>query len=179
MRSSTAMALIVGAAGGVVSSVKSTGSLGEPGFPARSVMTAVRLLGPSLPRSPDATVKSTWPACTSAGCSVTRLGEPKACPPRKSSTWSPATASEPAVGSVTRKTVLCASAAFMRPSARSAVPPPTTNSASPGAAGAVVSSVNTFGVAAGLALPAASVMIAARLLPPSAPRSPATTVKST
>ena len=126
----------VGAAGAVVSSVKVTAPLAVPTLPASSVIRAVRLFTPSLPRSAASTVKSTPPAVMSAATNVTVLGVAKAAPPRRSSTVSPAAANEPVVGSVTRKTVLAASDAFIRLSPRS---PPCT--ASVGAAGAVVSTL--------------------------------------
>ena len=75
--------------------------------------------------------------------SVTDCGIENGPPPSSSSTRSPAAASTPVVGSDTRNTVLWASAAFTRPSARSAVRPSATNSASVGASGAVASTTGS------------------------------------
>ena len=176
MRSSVAMALSVGAAGATVSRMKATAALAGLWLPAMSVTTAVRLFAPSAPRSPTITVKSTCPAAMSAAPSTTFFGTAKGWPPSSSSTVSPATAAcSPAAGTATRKTVLCASAAFRRPSTVSLLP----CSERTGAAGAVASSENVSAVLAGLVLPAASVTKAARLFGPSAPKSLETTVKST
>ena len=161
--------------GAVVSREKVSARLGVLTLPATSVIVADRLLLPSGPRSAAATLKSTWPAARCAAVSVTALGVAKAWPSSLSSRRSPATGSDPVVGSVTRKLVLCASAALMRPSARSALP----CSARAGAAGAVASSVKTSASLCSPALPALSVTTAVRLLAPSTPRSPAMTVKST
>ena len=163
------------ASGGSVSSVKVTGALAAPRLPAWSVSTALRILPPSGPRSLAATLKSTLPPVMCASVSVTTFGVPNAAPPISNSSVSPATANDPVVGSVTRKLVSAASAAFMRPSARSSLPV----SATLGAAGAVVSSVKFRGADTAPGLPAASVMTALRLVSPSRPRSVAPTVKST
>ena len=161
--------------GAVVSSTKATGALEAPGLPAASVICAVRLLAPSAPRSAAATVNSTNLLAMSAAPSVMNFGTANAAPPSSRSTRSPCAASEPVLGSPTRKTVLCASAALMGPSARCVLP----CSARVGADGAVVSSVNVSGLPGTLALPAWSVITAVRLLAPSRPRSAAVTVNST
>ena len=125
----------VGAAGAVVSSVKASGRAAWPGLPAASVIAALRLFGPSRPSSEAVTVKSTRPWLTSAVPRMTTLGTANDVPPSSNSTWSPATALEPVLGSVTRKVVLAASAALMRSSLRSELP----SSFTVGAEGATVS----------------------------------------
>ena len=107
--------------------------------------------------------------------SVTDFGVANEAPPSFSSSWSPATACDPNAGRLTRKVVLTASVAFMRPSARSVLPCSTTV----GAEGAVASSVKASAALRALALPALSVIRAVRDLAPSRPRSAALTVKST
>ena len=166
---------VVTSTGAEVSSVKLNAPLGALALPASSVITAVRLFAPSAPRSAFVKVKSTRPCDRWVSFSVTTLAVPKGCPPSRSSTLSPTAANEPDVGSVTRKLVLWASFALRRPSARSVLP----CSASTGAAGAVTSSVKTRAALGVPTLPARSVINAVRLLLPSAPRSAATTVKST
>ena len=142
----------VGAAGASVSSTKLTGALAEPRLPATSTITADRLLEPSAPSAEAGTVKSTTPACRSPAART--FGVAMTEPPSSSSTRSPTTALDPAVGSVTRKVVLTASAAFMRSSSRSSLP----CSARVGDAGATVSIV-IVRVAGLETLPAASAAV--------------------
>ena len=124
----------VGADGATLSSVKAKAPLAGLALPALSVMTAVSALAPSMPRSLAVIVKSMYPLAI--WDSVRARGTTKATPSSSSPTWSPATAAcGPVAGRVTRKKVLCASTAFMRPSARSALP----CSDSVGIPGAVVS----------------------------------------
>ena len=155
MMSSPAMASISGSEGAWVSSTKARTALASPRLPATSVTTALRLLGPSAPSSVPRTVKSTRPARMSPFPSVATFGVWKDSPPISSSTLSPATASEPFVGKLTRKVVLCASAPLIHPSPRSLL----SCSASCGAEGATVSTWIGF-VASGDTLPALSVALA-------------------
>ena len=97
----------------------------------------------------------------SAASSVTSLAVWNGSPPRSNSTLSPATASEPLVGKVTRKMVPWASRKFIRPSDRSLLP----LSASCGAAGATVSILKPR-VAAADTLPAASAAVTDRVCGP-------------
>ena len=172
---SVATASIDGARGTPVSSANVRTPLPAPTLPAASVTRAVRVFCPSVPRSAASTVMSTWPAATSPAPSVTRLGVANAAPSSSSSTWSPATAFDPVCGRDTRKTVLTASALFMEPLERSALP----CSASVAAAGATVSSTKESAALDAPRLPATSTIAADRLLEPSAPSAAAVTVKFT
>ena len=138
-----------------MSSLNPTASLAVPKLSAASVILAVRLLAPSAPKSAANTVKSTKPAPTCSAVRVTvlgaLLGTLNAEPPSNNSNLSPTTAVEPVVGNVTRNVVVVLSDAFIRPSARSVL----SNSATLGAAGAVVSTVKMLALLLP-SLPAAS-----------------------